>query len=165
MQATRLRLRVRGAIFGDWLREKDVSGRKRRAPETPVSPLRVSVQATNKFYFYEKNILMKNYYQILDVAMDASQDIIKEQYRFLVQAWHPDKFPNPVQKLKAEEKLKEINVAYEILRNPVKRAEYESRIRYTHASHEQEYRTQTNQSQAEKRYSYLAKKMATGHRD
>lgn len=97
--------------------------------------------------------------------MDASQDIIKEQYRFLVQAWHPDKFPNPVQKLKAEEKLKEINVAYEILRNPVKRAEYESRIRYTHASHEQEYRTQTNQSQAEKRYSYLAKKMATGHRD
>jgi len=40
---------------------------------------------------------MKDYYQILEVGTDASQDIIKEQYRFLVQAWHPDKFPNPSQ--------------------------------------------------------------------
>jgi curved DNA-binding protein CbpA len=93
---------------------------------------------------------MKDYYQILEVATDASQDIIKEQYRFLVQAWHPDKFPNPAQKLRAEEKLKEINAAYEILRNPAKRSEYDnSRSRYTHSKYEQEYRERTNQHQSE----------------
>jgi len=93
---------------------------------------------------------MKDYYQILEVGTDASQDIIKEQYRFLVQAWHPDKFPNPSQKLRAEEKLKEINAAYEILRNPAKRAEYDnSRSRYTRSSHEQEYREPTNKRQSE----------------
>ena len=69
---------------------------------------------------------MKNYYQILEVASDASQDIIKDQYRFLVHAWHPDKFPNSKQKIKAEEKLKEINEAYEVLNNPIKRAQYDN---------------------------------------
>jgi hypothetical protein len=64
---------------------------------------------------------MKDYYQILEITPDASPDAIKEQYRFLVQAWHPDKFPNSAQKLRAEEKLKEINEAYETLRNPAKR--------------------------------------------
>jgi curved DNA-binding protein CbpA len=68
---------------------------------------------------------MKNYYQILEVSPDASQEIIKEQYRFLVQAWHPDRFSTPAQKIKAEEKIKEINAAYKILRDPTKRAEYD----------------------------------------
>ncbi len=86
---------------------------------------------------------MKDYYQILEITPDASPDAVKEQYRFLVQAWHPDKFPNPAQKLKAEEKLKEINEAYEILRNSAKRADYDNRIRYTRSNHQQEYRERT----------------------
>jgi curved DNA-binding protein CbpA len=93
---------------------------------------------------------MKDYYQILEIAPSASQDAIKEQYRFLVQAWHPDKFPNPAQKLKAEEKLKEINAAYEFLGNSAKRAEYDSRARYnTSSSHEQEHRERTAPRQPE----------------
>jgi curved DNA-binding protein CbpA len=72
---------------------------------------------------------MKNYYQILEVEPDAPQDKIKEQYLFLIQAWHPDKFSHPAQKTKAEEKTKDINAAYEILRNSVKRAEYDRSTR------------------------------------
>lgn len=68
---------------------------------------------------------METYYDILDVRPDASQEKIKEQYLFLVHAWHPDKFPNPEQKAKAEVKIREINEAYETLGNPRKRAEYE----------------------------------------
>ncbi len=71
---------------------------------------------------------MKDYYQILEIAQNASQDDIKEQYRFLVHAWHPDKFPNSGQKLRAEEKIKEINEAYETLCNSAKRAEYDQTI-------------------------------------
>jgi curved DNA-binding protein CbpA len=93
--------------------------------------------------------MMKNYYQILEIELNASQDDIKTQYRFLVQAWHPDKFPNPAQKRKAEEKLKEINAAYEILRDPAKRAEYDSRVRYANSNYQQEYREQSSQRKSE----------------
>jgi DnaJ-class molecular chaperone with C-terminal Zn finger domain len=85
---------------------------------------------------------MKNYYQILEVEPDASQDKIKEQYLFLIQAWHPDKFPNPAQKTKAEEKTKDINAAYEVLRNSVKRAKYDSSTRSYMPHPEREYRRQ-----------------------
>lgn len=56
---------------------------------------------------------MKDFYEIQEVPTNASQDKIREQYRILVQAWHPDRFPNPAQKEKAQEKLKVINEATE----------------------------------------------------
>jgi hypothetical protein len=71
---------------------------------------------------------MKNYYQILEVEPDASGEKIKEQYLFLVQAWHPDKFSQAAQKAKAEEKIKQINVAYDVLKSPAKRAEYDQQL-------------------------------------
>ena len=71
---------------------------------------------------------MKSYYQILEVSETASQDEIKKQYRFLSQAWHPDKFPTSEQKKKAEEKIKDINEAYSVLGNPAKRKEYDNKI-------------------------------------
>jgi curved DNA-binding protein CbpA len=86
---------------------------------------------------------MKNYYQILEVPPDALQEIIKEQYFFLVQAWHPDKFAGSAQKIKAEEKIKEVNEAYGVLSNPIKRAEYDGRIHLAHTSSEQENNKQT----------------------
>jgi len=85
-------------------------------------------------------IRMKNYYQILEVEPDAPPDQIREQYLFLIQAWHPDKFPNPAQKTKAEEKTKDINAAYEILRDAVKRAEYDQSTRASKPYQRQEYR-------------------------
>ncbi len=74
---------------------------------------------------------MKNYYQILEVEQDATEQKIKEQYLFLVQAWHPDKFSKAEQKARAEEKIKEINGAYEVLKSPARRAEYDQNIQST----------------------------------
>lgn len=55
----------------------------------------------------------KNYYQILGVDRDASQQEIKKAFRQLAFRYHPDVSPeNPKQ---AEEKFKEINEAYEVI--------------------------------------------------
>lgn len=63
----------------------------------------------------------KDYYDILGVSKDASEDEIKHAYRRLSKKWHPDinKAPN------AEQKFKEINEAYETLSDPQKRANYD----------------------------------------
>jgi hypothetical protein len=71
---------------------------------------------------------MKNYYQILEVEPDATKKKIKEQYLFLIQAWHPDKFTKADQKDQAEEKVKQINAAYNVLSNPTRRAQYDQTL-------------------------------------
>jgi len=71
---------------------------------------------------------MKNYYQVLDLEPTATHEQVKAQYRFLGHAWHPDKFPSLEQKSKAEEKIKEINEAYSILGNPIKRNKYDKTL-------------------------------------
>ncbi len=65
---------------------------------------------------------VKDYYQILGVSKDASQEDIKKAYRRLARKYHPDL--NPGDKT-AEEKFKEINEAYAVLGDPEKRAEYD----------------------------------------
>lgn len=53
-------------------------------------------------------------FEIFELDSKASSDEVKQAYRDLVNVWHPDRFPgNPRLKQKAEEKLKEINEAYE----------------------------------------------------
>lgn len=74
---------------------------------------------------------MKDYYEILGVTPDATQAQVREQYRFLLLAWHPDRFPTPAQKEKAEEKAKEINEAYEVLRDPARRARYDEELAFS----------------------------------
>jgi hypothetical protein len=71
---------------------------------------------------------MKTFYEVLDVANTASEAEIKEQYRLLIQAWHPDKFSNPTQKDRALEKAKEINQAYDVLGRPEKRRQYDREL-------------------------------------
>ncbi len=68
---------------------------------------------------------MNDYYEILEVNQNASQEQIKAQYHFLVQAWHPDKFVSAHHKAKAEEKLKGINEAFNVLNNPQKREQFD----------------------------------------
>lgn len=64
----------------------------------------------------------KNYYQILEVAKDASDAEIKKSFRSLAKKYHPDR--NPGDKA-AEAKFKEINEAYDVLKDPEKRATYD----------------------------------------
>ena len=74
---------------------------------------------------------MKDYYEILGVSENASNEQIKKQYRLLLHAWHPDKFPTTEFKSEAEEKIKDLNEAYDVLSNSVKRAAYnKQRILY-----------------------------------
>jgi curved DNA-binding protein CbpA len=93
---------------------------------------------------------MKDYYAILDIPPDALPKQIRDQYHFLVHAWHPDKFPNPEQKVRANEKLKEINEAYAVLKNPDKRAEYD-RERLTRSTAENNPHSQGPHSPYEQR--------------
>jgi len=65
---------------------------------------------------------MKDYYDILGVGRDASDEEIKKAYRKLALKYHPDR--NPEDKA-SEEKFKEISVAYSCLSNPEKRAHYD----------------------------------------
>ena len=57
-------------------------------------------------------------FKILEIDRDASPDEAKQAYKDLVNIWHPDRFSrNPRLKQKAEEKLKEVNIAYETLKS------------------------------------------------
>ena len=64
----------------------------------------------------------KDYYEVLGVNRDASEDELKKAYRKLAMKWHPDRNPdNP----KAEEHFKEAKEAYEVLTDAQKRAAYD----------------------------------------
>ena len=63
----------------------------------------------------------KDYYEVMGVPRTASQDEIKRAYRKLARKFHPD-----VSKEKhAEDKFKELQEAYEVLKDPEKRAAYD----------------------------------------
>ena len=70
---------------------------------------------------------MKNYYEILEVSEKASPEFIKKAYTTLVKKYHPDLQPDGEKKA-AEEKIKEINEAYEILSDKVKRANFDKNL-------------------------------------
>ena len=70
-----------------------------------------------------------DYYQVMGLADTATADGIKKAYRKLARKYHPD-----VSKEKnAEEKFKELGEAYEVLKDPKKRAEYDELRRYGRA--------------------------------
>jgi curved DNA-binding protein len=64
----------------------------------------------------------KDYYQIMGVGRDASADEIKRAYRRLARKYHPD----VSKETNAEARFKEVGEAYEVLRDPEKRAAYDA---------------------------------------
>jgi DnaJ-domain-containing protein 1 len=61
---------------------------------------------------------INRYIEILGLKPGASQEEVNQAYRDLVNVWHPDRFVgNPRLQKKAEEKIKEINVAYEYIKS------------------------------------------------
>ncbi|KAJ3683420.1 hypothetical protein LUZ60_013647 [Juncus effusus] len=64
-----------------------------------------------------------DYYDVLNVNRDVSDEDLKKAYRKLAMRWHPDK--NPGDKREAEKKFKQISEAYYVLSDPSKRALYD----------------------------------------
>ena len=70
----------------------------------------------------------KNYYDILQINQNASPEIIEKAYKTLAKKYHPD-LQEENNKKEAEEILKEINEAYEILSNSDKKALYDQNLK------------------------------------
>src|SRR5205814_2353812 len=76
-------------------------------------------------------IRKRDYYEVLGVGRDTSEEEIKRAYRKLAVKFHPDKNPDDPH---AEEKFKELGEAYDVLMDADKRAAYD---RFGHAAFEQ----------------------------
>lgn len=65
--------------------------------------------------------MSQDLYELLGVPRDADADVIKKAYRRLARQYHPDVNPDP----EAQERFKEVSLAYEVLSDPQKRAAYD----------------------------------------
>lgn len=87
----------------------------------------------------------KDYYAILEIDRQSSQDEIKAAYRLLSKKWHPDLNPGK----DVTQKMQDINEAYAILKDPVKKArydfEYDNYYRTEQAKPEEKQRTESRQ--------------------
>lgn len=70
---------------------------------------------------------MKNYYEILEVDKNASQEVIEKAYKALVKKYHPD-LQQGIKKQEYAEKMKTINEAYDVLADDYKRDQYNKKL-------------------------------------
>jgi hypothetical protein len=92
----------------------------------------------------------KNFYEILDVARDDTEQDIRRSYYRLALKFHPDKVA-PSERDEAAEKFIEINDAYEVLRDKARRAAYDISLRpqgTQYSAQMPEYAARTEQSSA-----------------
>ena len=94
--------------------------------------------------------MTKDYYKILGITEFESQDAIKNAYRKLARRWHPDIAGNSAD---AVLKFKEINEAYEILSNKIKKEEYDRARRfYSYATSEKkDFKTESQKKRRKER--------------
>ncbi len=79
---------------------------------------------------WDSGMAKRCYYEILEVDRSANDSELKSAFRKLAMKWHPDRNPGDKD---CEHRFKEINEAYEVLKDPDKRAAYD---RYGHAAFE-----------------------------
>ena len=73
--------------------------------------------AVKPSYYSDCREMGKDYYEILGIQRDASDDAVKKAYRKMALKYHPDKNKEP----DADEKFKEVAEAFEVLSDPQKR--------------------------------------------
>jgi len=61
-----------------------------------------------------------NYYELLGVSKDSTENELKKQYRSLSYKFHPDRNPN------GGEQMQKLNEAYDTLKDPIKRQVYDN---------------------------------------
>ena len=93
-------------------------------------------------------MVFKDYYAILKCTIRSTDDEIKAQYRKLARKYHPDKTSGNKQ---LEEKLKDVNEAYEVLKDKKKRAQYDKNY----------YNEKSKTAVAKRGHSYVTKTQAT----
>ena len=71
-------------------------------------------------------IMANNYYEVLGVNKDATDEDIKKAFRDKAKLYHPDTTTDEAQKKELEEKFKELNTAYGVLSDPQERAYYDN---------------------------------------
>ena len=93
---------------------------------------------------------MKNYYEILEVSKNASKEIIEKAYKVLAKKYHPD-LQQESERKKAEEKMKIINEAYEILSDDEKRKNYDIELEMN-IQRQKELENKKQQEEIRKKY-------------
>ena len=86
---------------------------------------------------------MKDYYDILQVSPSAPDEVIKSAYKAMARLYHPDS--TKIDKAVSENKMAEINEAYNILGNPQKKKEYDAIYRNANAYEEKTSENQPHQ--------------------
>ena len=90
----------------------------------------------------QKELAMENYYEVLGVSRDATQEEIKKAYRKLAKKYHPDSSGSQ----KDKDRFSEIQEAYSVLSNPEKRKMYHY---YGHAAYRRSYYAQHSSGTSE----------------
>ncbi|HIT22379.1 MAG TPA: J domain-containing protein [Candidatus Scybalousia intestinigallinarum] len=85
--------------------------------------------------------MIKNWYQVLGVSEDASNEEIKKAYRKLVKEYHPDEHKGQ------EEKFREVCDAYQVLSNAKKRQEFDLSLKQERAKKEEQKTTTSQKKQ------------------
>ena len=97
-----------------------------------------------------------NYYEILEVSKNASKEVIEKAYKVLAKKYHPD-LQDAENKSIAEQKMKLINEAYEILSDDSKRQEYDNELEQLEIEkreriiQDQEYKKNSNKQNKQKK--------------